>query len=88
MLQVLGKMSKSAPDVRGSCWVLDRGSLGLYRSVCLHPHGPCWQGNFKGNVLSKATDQNISKLRMKFVGKWGLTHLSEIPIMPGFWGMS
>ena len=29
MLQVLGKMSKSAPDVRGSCWVLDRGSLGL-----------------------------------------------------------
>jgi len=48
MLQVLGKMSKSAPDVRGSCWALDRGSLGLYRSVCLHPHGPCWRGNLKG----------------------------------------
>ena len=52
---------------------------------------PAWAllaGKFKGNVLSKATDQNISKLRMKFVGKWGLTHLSEIPIMLGFGGMS
>ena len=48
MLQVPGKMFKSAPDVRGSCWVLDRGSLGQHQSVCLHPHGPCWRGNLKG----------------------------------------